>query len=112
MGKINMNSDTLTITDDYGRIIYENKGGHTTINILADEINIDSEVKVEEPTDEELDNMEDEYIEDMLDDYLDDILNIEGCPICRTKEILEDLFWTAFDMGYNAEQEDIEESED
>lgn len=49
---------------------------------------------------------DEEYIDELLEEYLDDILNIEGCPVCGIKEILDDLFWEAFAIGYNAAEDD------
>jgi hypothetical protein len=68
--------------------------------------------ETEEVEEEEIDD--EEYIDNLIEEYVDDVFDVkpDECEICHAKDVLENLFWTAFEMGYNAMQEDEELDED
>jgi hypothetical protein len=57
---------------------------------------------------EEIDD--EEYIDNLIEEFAEDLFDIkpDECPGCHIREVLNELFWVAFEMGYNAAEDDLE----
>jgi hypothetical protein len=111
MAKMNFDESMklMSFTSQVGdtKVVQDAEG----IHIYEDEINIDGEVKVEEPTEEEIDDEDDISIEEIIDYYVKAIVETDGCLGCirdRLEEFAEELY----EIGYEDGCEDFDEIKD